>query len=263
MKPATRLRPALLSRYLRTEVFGRECCIMVDRTGSTNADALALELDAPHGAVVVAEYQTAGRGRGDRTWFSPPGANLLFSVLLRPPAPATAWPGLVLVAGVAVYEVVRGLVAAPVRLKWPNDVLIYGRKVAGILCQSRLGKNPAVAVGIGLNVNMTTRDLPRDLRTSAISLRDLDGRAHSRARVLALLLAALERQYDFWRRDRKRVWRAWEAAAHLRGAPIRVVEARREYDAVAQGLDRAGRLLVTIRGRRRTVVSGDVLLLKE
>ena len=148
-----------------------------------------LREDDPEGAVAVANHQPAGRGRLGRTWHDVPGKSLLFSVLLRPSAPMPLWPELSLVAGAAVARVVGG------EVRPPNDVFLDGRKVAGILPEATRGR---VVLGVGINVNHTEEELPRDTVKPATSLRAVTGREHDRDALLAAVLAELERAYDAW-----------------------------------------------------------------
>ncbi len=151
----------------------------------------------PEGAVAVAEHQTAGRGRSGRRWDDRPGAAVLVSVLLRPPLGAPL-PQLSLVAGLSAAEALEGLTGIPAGIKWPNDVLLAGRKVAGILLESDAD---AVVCGIGVNVGQAEGELPADTKVPAASLRTATGIDVDRATVLASLLDALERHYDTWRHD--------------------------------------------------------------
>lgn len=153
------------------------------------------EAALPEGAVAVTEHQTAGRGRVGRRWEDAAGEALLLSVLLRPPDTGAA-PQLSLVCALAVAEAIESATGLAAGVKWPNDVLVDGGKVAGILLEGHEG---AVVCGIGLNVSQTVATLPRDARTPAASLRTLTGRAHDRAAVLVLLLERLESRYDTWR----------------------------------------------------------------
>jgi BirA family biotin operon repressor/biotin-[acetyl-CoA-carboxylase] ligase len=151
----------------------------------------------PEGAVAVTEHQSAGRGRGGRPWQDAPGASLLLSVLLRPaeaPVPAQ----LSLVCALAVAEAVEASGGLDAGVKWPNDVLVMGRKVAGILLESRDG---TVVCGIGINVSQAEDELPRDARTPPASLRTLTGRPHDRATLLVTLLERLEERFDAWLAD--------------------------------------------------------------
>ena len=173
-----------------------------ETTGSTNADALEwARRGAPHGAVVVAGQQTAGRGRWGRSWRSEPGRSLLFSVILRPP-PASANVGLLMtVLGLACVDAFERLDDLAVRLKWPNDVIVSGRKVAGILVESHgtLGID-AVVAGVGVNVDWPADLLPPDIRATATSLMTelSPDELPTRADLLALILVAIETGYARW-----------------------------------------------------------------
>lgn len=148
----------------------------------------------PHGAVAVTEHQTAGRGRSGREWADAPSKALLCSVLLRPNGAAPYAP-LSLVVGLAVAAAIEREAGLEALLKWPNDVLVGGRKVAGILLEASGG---VVVVGIGINVNQDTDDLPAQTRTPATSLAIAGGRPFDRGLVLVALLTELERRYAEW-----------------------------------------------------------------
>ncbi len=170
---------------------------------STNREASRLaQADVEHGTVVVADSQTAGRGRLDRTWFSPAGANLYCSVILRMKRPAeglTEWLSwLPLVSALAAAEAIETVSSLHVSVKWPNDLLISERKVGGILCESGSGAGsiPFQIIGIGLNVNAAQEDWPEELRESATSIRHEQQRAVDRNRLLAQLLLELEQCID-------------------------------------------------------------------
>lgn len=171
--------PPLRGRFGNPYVFVEEC---------TSTQRLLGEND-PEGAAVVANHQTAGRGRLGRTWGDVAGRSLLLSVLLRPPAPMPLWPELSLVAGDAVARAVGGEVSRP------NDVFLNGKKVAGILPEATQGR---VVLGIGVNVNQTADELPLDTVKPPTSLRVELGREVDRAALLADVLVELERAYDAW-----------------------------------------------------------------
>lgn len=186
-----------LPPLLRTGRFGRSLRWHAE-TGSTNADAAAWAADsAPEGAVVGTDHQTAGRGRYGRAWSDAHGLNLLLSVVLRPTLPADRLGLVPLAAGVAVAETLATWTTpAEPRLKWPNDVLLDGNKVAGLLLEGSfsLRTDPTLVLGLGLNVNQT--DFPPEIAERATSLALEVGRPLPRAPLLADLLLALERRYD-------------------------------------------------------------------
>jgi BirA family transcriptional regulator, biotin operon repressor / biotin---[acetyl-CoA-carboxylase] ligase len=151
--------------------------------------------DDSEGAVAVAEEQTQGRGRLGRSWEAPEGTSVLVSVLLLPAVPAARLPELSLVAGGAVAEAIVEVTGIEPTIKFPNDVLIAGRKVAGILAESSEGR---VVLGIGLNANQTREQLPADAQTEPTSLRLELGEPVNRVQLLAAILLQLERAYDAW-----------------------------------------------------------------
>jgi BirA family biotin operon repressor/biotin-[acetyl-CoA-carboxylase] ligase len=156
---------------------------------------LLLGSDDPEGAIATTDHQTSGRGRRGRSWIEAPGTAVLVSVLLRPP-PERHAPQLSLVGGLAAALAVEEALALAAQIKWPNDVMVDRRKVAGVLAEAREG---VVVLGIGINVNQTREQLPADARVPPASLRTVDGRERDREAVLASLLGHLDRLYDAWR----------------------------------------------------------------
>jgi len=154
-----------------------------------------LALDDPEGAIAVAEEQSAGRGRLGREWHAPARTSVLVSVLLRPAVEPPRLPELSLIAGGAVAEAIKAVTGLEPSIKFPNDLLIGGRKVAGILAESSEGR---VVLGIGVNVNQTEAQLPRDAQTEPTSLRLELGEPVDRRTLLAEILLRLEDAYDAW-----------------------------------------------------------------
>ena len=181
------VEPLLRGRLGRPYRFVEECA-------STQR---LLEPTEAEGATVATDLQTHGRGRLGRRWETPPGRALLFSVLLHPRPPMALWPELSLVAGEAVATALREQTGVAAELSHPNDVLIEGRKVAGILAEASVGK---VVLGIGVNVDQTDAELPTETPRPATSLRLETGREWPRAPLLAAILLELERRYDDWQR---------------------------------------------------------------
>ncbi|MDD4356941.1 MAG: biotin--[acetyl-CoA-carboxylase] ligase [Smithellaceae bacterium] len=144
-----------------------------DKIGSTNEEAFRLgEEGAPEGTVLIAESQTSGKGRMQRVWYSPPGANIYTSVILRPPAGTMKATQIPIAAGVAAAETLNELCPGKAWIKWPNDVLIGGKKVCGILAQIKMSGQAVdfVVVGIGINVNLGRKQFPRDIQAIATSM---------------------------------------------------------------------------------------------
>ena len=183
------LAVARLKSVLRQSDLWREIRL-VDETESTNADVrAAAEVGAAEGLVVVAERQSGGRGRLDRHWESPPRAGVLMSLLLRPTVAPARLPLLPLLTGLAVVEAVRGVAELPAAVKWPNDILIDGRKLGGILVERTA--DGAVVVGIGVNVSLRTEELPVPAATSI----QLAGGVSDRESLIKEILRAFERRY--------------------------------------------------------------------
>lgn len=232
---------------------------VVPRAASTNAIVAARAREgAAEGLVVVAEHQTAGRGRLDRTWETPERAALTFSVLLRPTVVVAEWPWLPLLTGLAVSEAVTaaGVQAA---LKWPNDVLLEDLKVAGILLERVETQTGAAAVvGIGLNVSTTAEELPVP---TATSLELATGRTFDRTALLIEILGRLRRQYDAWQAAGSSALRpAYEVACVTVGHEVRVdLPSGNTLTGRATGIDDAGRLVVAGPGGATTVGAGDVV----
>jgi BirA family transcriptional regulator, biotin operon repressor / biotin---[acetyl-CoA-carboxylase] ligase len=180
-----RVEPRLRGRFGRPYRYA-ELCPSTQRL---------LAEDDPEGAVAVAEEQTEGRGRLGRSWHAPAGTSVLFSVVLVPAVPLPRLPELSIVAGRAVADAVRAVTGVEPTVKHPNDVLIGGKKVAGVLAESSDGR---VRLGIGVNANQTEDELPSGLETTATSLRLESGTIVDRAELLATILAELERAYDAW-----------------------------------------------------------------
>lgn len=239
------VRPLLRGRFGTPYLWSEEC----DSTQDVLRDPALHE-----GAVAVTEHQTAGRGREGRRWDDAPGRSLLFSVLLRP-LPGLPTQQLSVIAGLAVAEGIDNVAATSAQLKWPNDVLLEGRKVAGVLLESTEG---AVICGIGVNVAQTEAELPDDARIPPGSLRTATEREVDRAVLLAELLERLQRRYDEWldlglglfvpdleRRDA------------LRGAPVTVGD----VSGTAAGIAADGRLRIRADdGTETLVASGEVEL---
>jgi BirA family biotin operon repressor/biotin-[acetyl-CoA-carboxylase] ligase len=202
--PSTRLGPDLSPDPALTAAFG-DCLPggrltgplhAVARVDSTQSLCRRLAVDgAPEGTVVLADYQHAGRGQWGRRWTAPPGTSLLVSCLLRPPLPAARWPELTLLAAGGIAEAVAALTALRPSLRWPNDVLVADRKLAGVLAESVVGGAPFVVLGLGLNVSQVPEDWPADLRGRAVSLGEL-GHPVARPALLTEILRRLGDRYE-------------------------------------------------------------------
>ena len=242
---------------------------VVASTGSTNADLLARAaggVAAPEGQVLIAEEQTAGRGRLGRTWTSVPGASLTFSVLLRPagvPGARRGW--LPLLAGIAVVSAVRSVSAVPAVLKWPNDVLVGDRKLTGILAEQSTDAS-AVVIGMGTNVATPAAALPVSPAGLPATSLLAEGASVAREPLLLAILAELERWYTAFRADpdpvRAGLLDAYRPLCVTLGQWVRVeLPAGRLVTGTATDIDPDGRLLVADDpGSRPLAISaGDVV----
>ena len=231
----------------------------VQSTGSTNADVAALAREGEHeGYVLIASEQTRGRGRLARTWASPPGRSVAISVLLEPGHDFLRWGWLSLLAGLAVHRALAALAPEPgaVELKWPNDVLVGGRKVCGILSERVEHPGGARAVvGLGINVSLDADELPVPTATS-LTLEGFDSTTDA---VVAAVLSAFEDYYRVWRAEGT-LRNAYEAVCASVGADIEVVvDAEHSARGVGVGVDELGRLQVRVGSGVRTFAVGDVI----
>ena len=211
-----------------------------------------LDAAQPEGAVALCEEQTGGRGRMGRAWTAPAGSSILVSVLLRPPAERRA-AELSLVAGVATAIAVEQATGLAAQVKWPNDVMLDRRKVAGILAELNDG---AVVLGIGLNVTQSPDELPAETKVPAGSLRSVTGRVLERGPILSNLLLELEQRYDAWRGGGlDGIYEDLGARDFLRGRRVTVDG----VDGVAEMINRKGLLEVSTGSGPLLVESGEVL----
>jgi BirA family biotin operon repressor/biotin-[acetyl-CoA-carboxylase] ligase len=248
--------------FLTAQRMGHDCRYSPE-TESTNRDAMLLaDKGAAEGVVVIAGAQTAGRGRMTRAWFSPPESNLYFSLLLRPQVQPTQASSLPLIVGLAVAEALMA-VAPETRplIKWPNDILIGGRKVCGILCEMQVETDCFVrhiVAGVGVNLNVETSDIPEELRDRATSLRIETGRRFSRASMLAAILNRLEPLYDRWCREGVEPFlSALGALDALLGKRIGLEQGARHIDGHAAGIQADGALLLDTEQGRVPIYSGE------
>ena len=248
------LGPHLTGRWRRIVWFAE--------TDSTQRVARDLAHDgAEEGTIVIAEAQSAGRGRLGRSWHSPPGTNLYCSIVLRPPLPPGGVPQLALVLGLAAADAVAAVAGLEVGLKWPNDVVLDGRKAAGILTEMEAEVERVHHVVAGLGVNVNAEAFPPELAATATSLRLAAGRPVDRAVLTAALLAAVERRYDrFVAEGFAPVRREWEQRSWLGGKEVRVASPEGELHGRVLGLDDDGALRLETPVGLRRVVAGEVTL---
>ncbi|ABK43985.1 biotin--acetyl-CoA-carboxylase ligase [Magnetococcus marinus MC-1] len=237
-------------------------------TDSTNARASQLARDgAPEGTLCCADAQSGGRGRMQRVWVSPAGENLYFSVVLKPAIAPNDAAQITLLAGLALAQTLRDdLHIEDLYLKWPNDILIGGRKVAGILTEMMAEPERVryIVVGVGVNVNGRVGDMPADLQCIATTLRESSGRSFDRSQLLARFLDRLGYWYrQFLQGGFAPLRESWLQYGDIQGRRVRVNFYAESFTGVAESMDQNGCLLVTRddTGALTTVVAGDVNLL--
>jgi len=234
---------------------------------STNIRARELaESGAAQGEIVIAESQTQGRGRLGRRWESPPLSNLYLSIVLRPGLPPKHAPQITLTAAVALVETVGFFLPRSPVIKWPNDILVDGKKLAGILTEAACDTERVqyVILGIGLNVNYRAEAMPETLRRRATSMADRAGENLSRETVLVRLIHDLDRCYGELEESGFAALRPrWEEHFGLRGRRVRVELGAQTIIGRAQGIDSQGALILeTDDEQRRSIIAGDVIPLE-
>jgi BirA family transcriptional regulator, biotin operon repressor / biotin---[acetyl-CoA-carboxylase] ligase len=262
--PLPSLAPAALQACLRTAVFGHRV-FYYPTIGSTNDRALELATAGePEGAVILAEEQTGGRGRRERTWHSPARMGIYVSMILRPLVPAMRAPLFTFTAAVAAAEALREVGGLQATIKWPNDVVVAGRKIAGILAEMR-GSDPLIremVLGVGVNVNQRREDFAPEVLDRATSMRVESGGLIDRAIVLGAFLEGFERRYSrLVGGHRSELLREWESLSALpRGRAVVVEGPSGRSEGRMAGVDEEGALLLTQPdGRTVRVPFGEIV----
>ena len=255
------LSEAELLSCLKTEWAGGRT-VYFDATDSTNIQARRLaEAHAPHGTLVVSDRQDGGKGRRGRSWASPSGVGIWMSLILRPKIDPSLASMLTLVAALAVREGIREETGLSPLIKWPNDLVLNGKKICGILTEmsTELMEIQYVITGIGINVNQ--REFPPEIRDTATSLSLEAGRSFRRSSLIAAILKAFEKDYAAFLKtgDLSLLLEEYNACLVNRGKEVCILDPSGEYRAVAEGIDESGSLLVTLPdGTRREIISGEV-----
>jgi BirA family biotin operon repressor/biotin-[acetyl-CoA-carboxylase] ligase len=255
------LTPDMLKQRLKGSLFGKRIFHFF-KTDSTSRVALELgHSGEPEGAVVLAEEQTAGRGRAGRAWHSQRAAGIYVTLLLRPKLAPVQAPLLTMMAGLSAHSAVQALTGLDVDLKWPNDLLIRGKKVGGILTEMHAEPSLVrfVIVGVGLNVNQ--EKFPSEISSIATSLRAETGKAQSRMELLVRLMREFESDYNrFLREGAGSVVARFESvSSYAKGKRVRVTNGSESYLGTTAGLGPEGLLQVEREdGRVTAVISGDV-----
>lgn len=261
--PTTPPAAETLLAQLDTRWLGRSLRLLAEATSTIDVAEQWMEEGAPHGGVVIAERQTRGRGREGRVWASPAGG-LWMSLIVQIDADKAGRLGMGL--AVAAAEAVSAETGCEVGLKWPNDLLLDGRKVGGILGQTEatFGGVAAAVVSLGLNVNFSAADLPQELKDIAATLRDKTGERWSLPRLTADVLGRFE---DMWPalagEDGRRVMDGWRRRDVLLGREVSLEVAGNVLRGRAAGIDERGALVIVTDGIEHTVSAGEVLSVGE
>ncbi len=244
---------------LRTARFGRSARVVEETASTIDLAWEWLDEGTPEGAVVIAGRQTAGRGRLGRAWASPPGG-LWMSVIARPGMSSAAAGRLGIGLAVAAAEGMREATGAAAKVKWPNDLVVAGRKLGGILVETRLeGDTIAAAVlSLGLNVNVSPSALPEEVRDTAVSVSEMTGRAHHLAPIAARILERLECLWPEVTALGTDLVRRWEKLDEFHGLEVEVATGDGLVRGLDAGLGLGGELIVTTEGGERSVAAGEV-----
>lgn len=261
--------PQLVPREIReaidTKTFGRQQIVHFDQTDSTNLKVKALAVqNAAEGTLVVAEEQVAGRGRKQRSWFSPAGTGIYASLILRPPVSPGDAPRITLMTAVAAAGALMKITDLPIRIKWPNDLLVRGKKIAGILTEisTEMDAIEYIVIGLGVNVNTPQSSFPPELHDIATSACIQSGKTFSRTMILAEYLVRLEAGYELVKAgDFDRIIAEWKALSHMIGQAVVVEELDKKYAGKVEDIDDNGVLLVRDeKGELHRIFSADITL---
>ena len=236
--------------------------VYYDETDSTNNQAKAYgEKGEAHGTLFVADMQAAGKGRRGRVWVSPAGSSIYMTILLHPDVLPTKAPQLTLVMAMAVAEGIRKVTGLETKIKWPNDIIVNGRKVCGILTEmsTEIDYINYVVIGDGINVNQET--FPEEIRDTATSLKIETGSSVRRSVLIATIMECFEQFYEVFMttEDLSGLQERYNAMLVNLGREVRVLEPGNEYEAHALGLNRTGELIVrTVDGQEKEIYAGEV-----
>lgn len=264
--PADRMSASEIASRRQTEWAGRKLYYL-DATGSTNTDAKRLgEEGEPHGTVVVADVQTAGKGRRGRSWQTLPGTALSFTLLLRPDFAPDKASMITLVMALSVAEAVEEVSGTSAGIKWPNDIVMNRKKICGMLTEMtmtpEMDEIQYVVVGAGINVNnASAEEFQEEVRSVATSLRMETGRQYNRAALLNQTLMRFEDNYATFLKtlDLSGLRECYEKHLLNQGSQVRVLDPAGEYVGVAEGIDLKGELIVVREnGEKTPVYAGEV-----
>ncbi len=251
---------------LKTKLIGKKIFAYQSVKSTNDIAAQLARSGEPEGTIVVCEQQTKGRGRLGRVWHSPSGCGIYISIILKPRFKPEKAPGLAIMTALALADAVSSCCPGDVRIKWPNDILIGNRKVAGILTELSAERNKIdyVVIGIGINVNHKADDFPPELRPIATSIRTANRRKASRVGLLRQFLQNVEKEYRRYKKDqlassRRRI----RSYSSLLGRNVQLRFGNRTVEGTAVDIDATGALIIEKDGARRPVTSGEVTVVKK
>lgn len=242
--------------------------LFYEKIDSTNelASALSIKRNLDSGTVIIADMQEKGKGRMGRSWVSPPGLNIYMSIVLRPELGPRDSTLLTIIPALACAAAVRSEAGLDIMVKWPNDLVVQGKKLGGILTELKtdLDKIHVAIIGIGLNVNMTGRDFPEEIRPIATSMREVTGKLYSRSAVIIGILREIEYLYAKLKTDGKEAMLAeWRRVSSILGKKVNVSFGNEIISGIAEELDNDGMLILRLpSGAMKRMSAGDVTIMK-
>ncbi|RJQ54809.1 MAG: biotin--[acetyl-CoA-carboxylase] ligase [Nitrospiraceae bacterium] len=256
-----------INNLFKGEIIGKEIIFLESATSTNDVAAeVGRKREDPEGIVIIADAQTRGRGRLGRAWISPPGVNLYFTVLLKPPFSPAEAPFLTLTAAVAVAASVRRHTGLKAEIKWPNDIYFNSKKAGGILLEMKADKDriSLLSVGVGLNVNMSMNELPEEITSLSTSLKAENRRPVDRTGLLGAILAEMERAYKILLQGNKRALiNEWIHLNCTLGHEIIAKDRDRVISGTAENINDRGELIVRMPdGGTEILNAGEVTVLK-
>ncbi len=249
----------------RTKTVGNEI-LFFDSINSTNTAAMELAGSSREGTVVIADEQTGGKGRLGRTWLSPPGKNLYMSIILKPSISPRDAAILTLMSAVACATAIKRVSSVPASIKWPNDIMVSGRKLGGILTEIKADMDRIfhAVVGIGININLDTDDMPDDINAFATSIRSETGISHSRTLLAAEILKEMDRWYGMlMNAGKKPIMEEWLKLSSTIGRAVKVTVGDNVFTGIAGNIDEEGMLILKLPDNSlKKISAGDVTILR-
>jgi len=266
IKAPDHLTPTEIGYRLKTGIIGRNIVSYRSVKSTNNLAAELARNGAVEGTVVTAEEQTKGRGRLGRNWYSPPGTGIYASIVLKPKFKPEKAPGLSVMTAVALADAVKKFCDGDVRIKWPNDILINGKKTAGILTELTADKDRIdyVIIGVGINVNHGAGNFPDELKNIATSLRRVNRRKIDRVEFLKTFFVNFENEYkSYGRHQLKKAHSRIRKYSSLIGHEIKIQLGRRLIEGKVVDIDSTGQLILETDGKKIPIIAGEVTLVKE